>query len=289
MLWRIHERLLPIDLVPFVRTITALGDRVHVINSVGLNYAPLSASDTEEVIVLTTIQDARHLLRTPVPNRMFLYFDETRYNVSYWLPRVASEIPVLNRQCLFMPYGMLKDCPVAFGIGGYPLNDGRVFVRPDSGLKPFTGMVVNCLSENIRDWAGVTKGLARQIGNNQPYPEQMVCVSPARDLAEVEWRFWIVDRVVVASSPYSWEEEQLGHIPPPASAVAIAEMMAKNPWQPDIAYVADVVQLADGTFVLNELNAASTSGVYDVDPARLVPALRDAALREIAGELSIEN
>lgn len=52
----------------------------------------------------------------------------------------------------------------------------------------------------------------------------------------------------------------------------------------DIAYVVDVVMDRDGTVSLNEINAASTSGMYQVS-LDVSLALRSATIREFAGEL----
>jgi hypothetical protein len=63
----------------------------------------------------------------------------------------------------------------------------------------------------------------------------------AKQLKDVEWRFWIVNREVVAYSPYSWQNEICWALAP-NKVLKIAKLVAENPWQPDIAYVVDIVE-----------------------------------------------
>src|SRR5690606_31966545 len=119
-----------------------------------------------------------------------------------------------------------------------------------------------------------------------------------RRLEATEWRFWIVGRTVVANASYSWEQEDVPWAPPPLEALQVAQAMAANSWQPDIAYVVDVVResseditpggpIGSNGYFLNELNAASTSGLYNAPFSPLLTALREAVLGEVAGDLSV--
>lgn len=243
-------------------------------------------------LALTTIQDAQQLLRRGDGWNLRLYFDSKKYHVSYWLARIDEQIPLLNRETIFCPAGNIAHLPPAL-LDLLVGQSGELFVRPDSGLKPFTGFSVIGLSGTaaMRTW----RTAARQIAVNVPNlePERLLCLARAVPLHPVEWRFWIVDRQVVASSPYSWTEDARTWWAPPAGAESVARAMAANAWQPDIAYVIDVAQRldrsGDDAFTLCEVNAASTSGVYAARFETLLPALRDAMMRENLGELSIEE
>lgn len=209
----------------------------------------------------------------------WLYYDEQRYNVSYWLPRVESSVPVLNRDGVFLPFGVLQTPSSA--LQSWLGSAGHAFVRPDSGRgrNIFTGFVAAVQRNGALDLR-----LAHQTRLLDP--DELCYVSPAQSLPSLEWRFWIVGRKVVAWTPYSWGE-QPAWLPSPAVCLAVAEAMAGNSWQPDIAYVADVVETSFGA-ALVEINAASTSGVYAVPFCELFSALRDAASREHAGDLARE-
>lgn len=287
MRWRIHTGLTAGREAEAAALLASLGDSVQWVTG-RKPVDPEHASLENGALALTTIQDARSLLgrwqATPG-----LYFDLRKYDVSYWLPRVADRIPVLNRGCVFTPLGLVPWIPTQFWTGHLPRSNGLLFVRPDSGLKLFPGFVLDCHARRVRNWYGVGDEIGKEV--RLLSPESLICIASGYRLKSLEWRFWIVDRRVVASTPYSWEEGAAAWQEPPTEALQIAAEMAANRWQPDIAYVADVVQLADGDepFYLNELNAASTSGLYGVPFAPLFEALRDAVTRELAGDLAVED
>lgn len=287
--WRIHQVV--VDRVDTVeKLLSDRGDVVQIVDGHVLEIAP-PLEHVGASMAITSLQDARFLLKQKNAPRM--YFDLRRYNVSYWLPRMDIGVPVLNKGCIFVPAGLLKDVsatfPVKMRARGCARNSlfDRVFIRPDSGLKPFTGQSLDI--NDVRNWEEIAKSFFMSCRNVSP--DLMLCVSPWRSLNRTEWRFWIVNRKVSAYAPYGWGDNDCGEEMPwmeaPAGAIVVAELLAQNAWQPDIAYVADVVQTQDGVFWLNEINAASTSGIYNAPLEPLFDALRDAISREISGELTI--
>lgn len=279
MRWRLHAAIFSglERLAEAKAYLLSMGDQVQVVSGRHSSLPPVEAGGHKEVpfLAITTLQDAR-LLRMPDRAVPVLYWDAARYDVSYWMPRVGSDIPVLNRTGLFYPLGMLlaanKGIPAWLGIGG------AAFVKPDKGHKQFTGFTAP-VTETGLDLTNEyqLRGLA---------PELMCLIAPASKLAMAEWRFWIVNRKVVAWSPYSWSEPEMKWEPAPAHVQKVAEAMARNQWQPDIAYVVDIAMVEEEPFLL-EINAASTSGVYDAPLIPLLSALRDAAHLEMAGELTV--
>lgn len=287
--WRIHEGLIDGREGEMAAVLAGYGDPFQFVRGHYRNLPPpIAPTGRDGGLALTTLQDARALtgewMATPG-----LYFSQKKYDVSFWLPRIAESIPVLNRRSLFVPAGLVQHIATPFWSLPFPSSSGLLFVRPDSGMKPFAGFVLDAGARRLKQWPCV----AAEVQKEAPglAPETLLCISSGRHLCELEWRFWIVDRKVVASSPYSWQRDVTTWVTPPPEAQQIAEAMAGSPWQPDIAYVVDVVQLAEGDmpFYLNEINAASTSGLYCVPFAPLIAALRDAVQREIAGELTVED
>lgn len=288
MYWRIHCGLIGTREAELSDLLTNGGDTVQFVSGRRPELPIDPQSITGGALALTTIQDAK-LLAARWPVSPGLYFHPRKYDVSYWLPRTQRDIPALNRGAFFVPFGLVPSIAQSLWTSGIVLSDGLLFVRPDSGLKPFAGFVVDCNKPGVKNWQGVADEIAREVRHLAP--ETLICIATGRKLKPVEWRFWIVDRKVVASAPYSWDSGALLWRHPPYDALRCAEAMAQNPWQPDIAYVADVVQLdgGDEPFYLNEINAASTSGLYNVLAEPLFDALRSAVVRELAGEISIED
>ncbi|MDP1573139.1 MAG: ATP-grasp domain-containing protein [Pseudomonadota bacterium] len=277
MHWRLHTAIFGFETAAASTLLRNLGDSVQIVSGsvrdlppVELLPAPMSA------LAITTLQDAaKNQIGPGVP---WLYFDTHAYDVSSWMPRIGSNIPVLNRDGLFLPFGMLQaPCPALLSWIG---EEGSVFIRPDSGRKLFTGFVVKVARDG-----SLSIGHEHQV--RLVAPDAMCLVALAKIMEPVEWRFWVVDRKVVASTPYSWDTEP-EWAPAPDSCLAVAQAMAANPWQPDIAYVVDVVEHGGQSYLL-EINAASTSGIYAAPLEPLLLALRDAAQREYAGEIARED
>ena len=280
--WRIHDRIIPGRVDEVLTFLESTGDRVQIISGNHIQcLAPELVSENEVGgIAVTTLNDARTNLRGSWQFPRLLYFDEMQYNVSNWLPMIDPKIPVLNRQSLFVPAGCIQYMGLSFGGGILPSPEGSIFVRPNSGLKPFTGFVIDCFTNRICGWSDVANKILEQVPDLAP--DTLVCVAPGQLLKPLEWRFWIANRRVVACTPYGWDEQPIPWQSPPAGSLAVAEAMAANPWQPDTVYVVDVVQTKNnGRFWLNELNAASTSGWYNVPLEQIVPALREAVFTEL--------
>jgi len=287
--WRLHESILRDRVQEVAEYLQGIGDRVQVVRG---RYDSLAGDDAPrdplpgEIggIAITTIQEAKTGLQGRWKYPRMLFFDRESYHVSHWMPRIHLSVPVLNRRCLFVPIGMVQHLEFVAQFGH------SLFVRPNSGLKPFTGFPIDCRKENIKSWFRLAQYLdpARPdsyAGIAGLDPSTMICISQHKELETTEWRFWIIDRKVVASTPYGWSGTGHPWQEPPPGALNIATQMANNKWQPDLAYVVDVVQTAeDGLFWLNEINAASTSGWYSARLDDLIPALRHAVVQQTRDE-----
>ena len=268
MHWRIHRALLGERLPDALAWLVAQGDLVQVVEG-RKRELPLPPSDWEGPgLALTTLQDAQDLPWSLVPG---VYWDRQRYDVSHYLPRLGKAVPVLNRAGAFLPVGLLDECPAWL--------TGDVFIRPNSGQKLFPGQTLG--GATASDWA---KAYRVFVNTYHLAPEVLCWCAPAYAMPTIEWRVWVVNRQVAAWSPYSWNAEDPAWAPLPEAVRHAAQAMAANPWQPDIAYVADFAEVAGQAYLL-ELNAASTSGWYQVPAAALLGALREASLLEAAGEL----
>lgn len=277
MHWRLHTAIFGFETAAAATFLRDLGDSVQVVSGTIRELPPVELlPECMPALAITTLQDAAKNHTGPgVP---WLYFDAHSYDVSHWMPRIASHIPVLNRSGVFLPFGMLQSPrPVLLSWIG---EEGSVFIRPDSGRKLFTGFVAKVASDG-------SLSIGDEHQTRLVAPDAMCLVAQAKNLAPIEWRFWIVNHKVVASTPYSWDAEPEWE-PAPESCVAVATAMAANPWQPDLAYVVDVVEHDGETFLL-EINAASTSGVYAAPLEPLLLALRGVAQREHAGEITRED
>lgn len=170
---------------------------------------------------------------------------------------------LLNGSGIYLPWSRIA--PAKEMLAG--LFGDRVFLRPDSPAKPFTGFATT-MSELAFE-------LSAREQTDHVRPEEMVFLAKARTLPEHEFRFWIIDSQVVTSTSYSWDSAA-GHLQPAAALDEAARSVAHALERHCQNFVADFV-LMNGTPLLVELNAISTSGWYrGMDPAHLIAAmLRD--------------
>ncbi len=143
------------------------------------------------------------------------------------------------------------------------IGDGqKLFVRPDSPLKPFSGRVV-------------TKGkltlAALDHGFYYDDPNLPVVAAPVQTVSR-EWRFVIVNRRVVAGSGYQAD----GRIATSNDALDNARQFAAEVVEslppPDPVYVLDVCETSHGLRLI-ELNPFSGADLYGCDGPSIVSAI----------------
>lgn len=174
---------------------------------------------------------------------------------------------LLNQQYIMMPIGDLSRrweelirifYPMASIIGNKSL-----FIRPDSGTKPFTGFVVKP-NEKHR-----IESLIQSVG-----PEPLVIVAPERKITS-ECRFVICDKQVVTGCRYLPDESPIWH----PSSFRLAEIIASQKWQPDLCYTVDIAESESNMYLL-EINSFGCAGFYDCDIKQIVRHASKAAIKE---------
>lgn len=172
------------------------------------------------------------------------------FDCSSYYPKYYSYL--YNKEAVWMPLGMLHTLQ---------FNKGPLFVRPDSGMKPFTGDVFWSASELTEQFGGKNDDL-------------MVLVAKASHLTEdnhAEFRCHISNKEIVAVAQYAGKECQF-----PTQYVQDI-IAAVEP--PDNMYVMDIIIHQNMPFVL-ELNSWSCSGIYDTTA---IPVIVEAAIRDKNG------
>ena len=256
------------------------GHRVHLEEYRSPLRNTLQSADTrgECTVLYGSIQfvEQRMKLGTYSPGA---YYSRDRFRCSSYMHRLPSRW-LGNREGVYAPFGDFArrkaDFYRMFGVS-------RLFVRPDSGAKIFTGLVLTKKNANqelnsLRQLTSVTD-------------ETLIMVAPARRIA-AEYRFYIVHGVVVTASRY-----MVNGLPSSSPVVdpachALAKKVAAHSWQIDLAYTCDIGIFIEGkknSAKVVELNAFSTSGLYDCDSQALFKAVASVAIQEHEGELSIRD
>lgn len=239
--------------------------------------------DPDGALVLTTLQHAGRLATENKAGPGFWYRPDAM-RVTSWMPHFVDVM--LNDDGAVVPWGVLIKRQCRHADDCAERSTGKIFIKPADGVrtKPFPGQSI--------DWYNGRQSMMQMSQIQDLHgldPTTPVFVAAAKWIPDVEWRFWIVNRAVAAWTPYSWTEVPAG-VKVPKKALELAETLAEAKWQPDIAWVADIVETGTGQTAsarLIEVNAASTSGVYQADLSRLLPALADAMEAEVRGDLTL--
>ncbi|WP_391556895.1 ATP-grasp domain-containing protein [Rosistilla carotiformis] len=135
----------------------------------------------------------------------------------------------------------------------------RLFVRPDSPLKPFSGRVVDI----------ATLTLAK-LDHGFYYEDDSIPVvaAPIQQIGH-EWRFLVVNRAVITGSAYDPHTRKPVIVPLDSTAAAFASTVASALPQPDIVYVLDICE-SNGQLRLLELNPFGGADLYACDADAII-------------------
>ena len=145
---------------------------------------------------------------------------------------------------------------------------GDFFLRPDDGVKTFTGFAVT---------EGMLDGNMGRYLNSECQPEDLVLVSPIKRIHR-EWRLICSkDEGVIASSRYkTWGLSDYNSDTPDEVLCYANEILRDSKWVPDSLFALDICDSLDGNKVqleglhLLEIGAFSVAGLYKCDLTRIV-------------------
>jgi hypothetical protein len=142
----------------------------------------------------------------------------------------------------------------------------RLFVRPDSPLKPFSGRVVETAELSLT-----------KLDHGFYYDDEAlpVVIAPVRHIGN-EWRFVIVSCNVVAGSAYDPATRKAVTATLDSAAADFAADVASSIPAPADVYVLDICE-CDGALRLLELNPFGGADLYACDPKAIIQAVSDVA------------
>lgn len=212
-----------------------------------------------------------------VKDRKFIpgaYCQEKAMECMGYMPKIDNPAIMANQNHVMSSFRNFVDNKNFF----YNIfNTDKVFIRPNSGFKTFTGLPIHLAEFDFEI------NSLRQL--TSVADDTLILVSSCKTIKE-EYRFFIVNREVVDGSRYKLNEELNIAKGYSQEALEIAKIMCNNKWQPDLAYACDV-GIVNGEPKIIELNSFSCSGFYAADMEKLVEAVDNIAVLEHAGEISI--
>ena len=148
-------------------------------------------------------------------------------------------------------------------------NTDVLFVRPDSGIKTFTGTSIlynNCESE-------------LRAMNDKVNDDSLIHIGSCKKFSD-ETRFIICGDTVVDGSRYSTDSgnRKVEDTNYPIELYDFAVNIAKCAWKPDEIFTLDVCMTNDGPRIV-ELNSFSCAGWYAADPYKIVKAVSEHTLK----------
>ncbi len=217
---------------------------------------------SDPVVSLVSLSVARRLRksRSWIPG---VWANPDVYRQSHWSAHYGRFM--LNDEQVFLPW---KDVKRRYSFWRQQGWTG-IFVRPDSGQKPFTGQVLRFAS-----WEEDIQGLE---GTTTIEDTMLVAVSAPKSIDPWEWRFWCAQGEVFAQSAYSWED--IPEIPMPQTVACLAQTLAKEPWKAEPVQVFDI-GIWQNKAALIEINAPSCSGCYQANLDDLMEGMHKAAQEE---------
>lgn len=196
-----------------------------------------------------------------------------RTNVAAYLSNLPLEW-FLNADGVFTTWEQFKQRKDFW----YDLVQGdRIFVRPNSGFKTFTGLVIP-----KHDWEHELNAMDQLTS---VMPETLIVVAKPKELLG-EFRFVVADGKVLTGSEYRWDNKLDIRIDYPIECYELAKQVAEHDWQPDFAYTCDVALTPNGAKVV-ELNSFCCAGLYACDLEKVVSGISAVALKEWRGEASL--
>lgn len=172
---------------------------------------------------------------------------------------------LLNNDYVMLPFGELarqRDFLLeTLGI------DDTVFIRPDSPLKLFTGQVAKreSFAADI-EYMGFYE-----------FPTNSIVVVSSPKSIVYEWRFVVVRGQVVAGCQYAANGVHDESACYPHEALALAETIAANKYQPDPVWILDICQTVEGDYRLLEIGGFSFANLYACPKSEVVRSVSDTA------------
>lgn len=152
-----------------------------------LRYDHESVASYDIVIAHGPIPFIKQLEKT-IPNKLYNFGFSNRTNFNTFTANLR-EFDFLNGDYIIIPYGLIND-----NLPG-SMRNMRLFVRPNSGFKPFTGFVLPWQNDKR------IKMLDDMAQTQKIAPDELCIIAPERDIRG-EFRFVICRNEVIASSQY---------------------------------------------------------------------------------------
>jgi hypothetical protein len=173
--------------------------------------------------------------------KSFFYKDKDKFDQNYY-NNLDISLPLVNKDALY--FDLNKEL--------YKVFEEDMFIKPSSDLKGFTAGIIK-QGQSIFDYIHTT---SRQ----KDWMDELVLISPLKKIHS-EYRFFIVNKEVVASSRYRLMNESATSPIIPKEVLNKAHELSKL-YQPDKVFTMDLALLENENIEIMEYNCFNGSGTY---------------------------
>lgn len=184
--------------------------------------------------------------------------DETKYDCSRYYHFFAEQL--VNFEHSLVPIKMLK--PLKWHLFHTYAYDTKVFIRPDSGIKTFTGGLFD-----LQDFDKQVDSLL------EIQPNGLVLVSNPKKI-NAEFRFFIHENQIVDYSLYKFQDNlTIVHSAPESIKKYVESVIINVDKKEYPMYVVDVAFMQDQSYKVIEMNGYFTSDLYACDGKKIVESI----------------
>lgn len=179
---------------------------------------------------------------------------------------------LLNNDYIFLPFNDLINNKLKIK---NIFNSNKIFIRPNSYLKSFTGQVLDIYNEDELEIFMNTYKISLT---------DIIVVSSSKEITN-EWRMVCADDEIISASKYSFDgEKKYVSIKDNKKIYDLASEINTNyisyPYVKDFIYIMDICQTSNGDYHLLEFNPFTSSNLYDNDLDIVVKYASICALKE---------
>jgi ATP-grasp domain, R2K clade family 3 len=247
-----------------VKAIKKEGNPLQEIKT-GFAFADVAKYDASAPVIFCGSIEMTELVKSRLPKCFpVAYCNQEKYLCSKYMSHFGKYL--FNDNYVMVPLTELHRQKFYFyGLFG---KETMIFVRPDSGQKPFQARLVD-----LQDFDEFYSG-------NEYCKHELVVISSPK-MIRGEWRFVVSKhKEIIAMSTYRYQGK-ITRIPsaPPKATELVKEMLEIG-YYPDSVFVMDVCEDSDGSYWLLELNSFSSSGLYECNKEWIVRKISAIAEQE---------
>ena len=152
-----------------------------------------------------------------------------------------------------------------YGVFG---KEALIFIRPDSGQKPFQAQLLDMIDVD------------RFVERYKDIQHELVVVSSPKNIRG-EFRFVVTKyKEILGVSTYQYQG-QVTKIPSaPAGATSLVRELLEIGYYPDSVFCIDICETNDGEYFLMEINSFSSAGLYACKKENIVKRVSEIAEEE---------